>query len=150
MSLIIEDIRVRLAWFPQARLEQNAVSIACLPAAPDGFTVRLTVRKEVMQEWYSVYYNDVLYEQGTYRQAAMTTFFLGLSTGCRLREYSRSGQIYRQVIELWQREQQQWLADRELIGWSVAHLQFWRHPQIRCLQNRLIEPDERGPVPPIR
>src|SRR5262245_61109129 len=82
MSTIIEEIREKMARFPDARVEHDTSSITYLPSASDGFIVRLAVEESNGWERYTVYYNGS-HEKFTHRGAAIRAFGFGLSTGCR-------------------------------------------------------------------
>lgn len=128
MSNVIEEIREKLSKYREAQVQYDTSSITVLPSSPDGFSVRLTVRSCGSGEHYTIWYN------GSHEEIA-----LGLSTGCRLREYSRAGRAYRWIVEAWSPQRQRWEADWDVVRWVLALLLFWRRPTIRCLQNRLID-----------
>jgi hypothetical protein len=131
---IIDEIQRRMERFPQARVERDACSIAYLPAASDGFVVRLTVEREGTE--YCVHYNGAR-QKFTHRGRAVVTFGFGLSTGCRLREYRHGGNAYRWVVEIWDLAEKRWKTDWEDVRWQGVL--FWRRSVIFYLQNRLIE-----------
>ena len=141
MNTIIEELREKLARYPNAQTVFDDSSITCLSSSPDGFAVRLTVHPGVTREWYSVYYNGS-HEEFGHRETAMLTFAFGLSSGCRLREYSRLGRAYRWVVDLWDKDKQRWKPDWEIVQFTAPFWQFWRRPTVRCLQNRLIDLDD--------
>ena len=141
MSSIIEQIREKLSKFPEARVECDPSSITVLPSAPDGFAVRLTVQPCDTGEHYTIWYNGSHEEIAHYPKAAINLFAFGLSTGCRLREYSRGGRAYRWVVEAWSPQRQRWEADWDVVRCFFALLFFWRRPSIRYLQNRFIDLD---------
>jgi hypothetical protein len=139
MSTIIEEIRMKMSYFPNARVEQDATSITYFPDNADGFVVRLVVLHESMAgEWYSVYYNGS-HEEFSDRGSAILTFGFGLSTECRVREYSRSGEAYRWVVDIW--DSVRWKPDWEIVRFSPALWRAWRRPTVRFLQNLLIDLD---------
>lgn len=143
MSSIIEEIREKMTKFPEAHIEHNASSITYHPSSPDGFTVRLTVEIDAGWEEYTVYYNGS-HEEFTHRATAIQAFGFGLSTGCRLREYVRSGHPVRWVVDTWSTERHRWEADWDVVRWFLAFALFWRRPTMRYLQNRLIDLDNGG------
>jgi hypothetical protein len=138
MSSIIEEILEKLARYPEAPVEHDDSSVTYRPPGPDGFVVRLTVERFPGGERYVVHYNGS-HEQFYHRGTAMKAFGFGLSTGCRLREYSRSGRAYRWVVEVWDWQKHRWDADWDVVRWFTSLVQFWRRPSIRFLQNRLID-----------
>ena len=140
MSTIIQEIREKLARFPDARIEFDDSSITCFPSSPNGFAVRLAVHPGITQEWYSIHYNGS-HEEFDNRHTAILTFALGLSSGCRLREYSRMGSAYRWVVDLWEEDKQRWKPDWEIVRFTRPFWLFWRRSTMRCLQNRLIDLD---------
>jgi hypothetical protein len=141
MSSVIEQVRERLSKYPDARIEYDAFSISVVPGSPGGFTVRLTVHSCGAGEHYTIWYNgsheEILHDPKT----AINLFAFGLSTGCRLQEYSRAGRAYRWVVEAWSPQRQRWEADWDVVRWLVALFLFWQRPTVRCLQNRLIDLD---------
>jgi hypothetical protein len=141
MSSVIEQIREKLSKYPQARVEFDASSIAVLPSSPDGFAVRLTVQPCGDGEHYTIWYKGSHEEVAHHPKAAINLFAFGLSTGCRLREYSRAGRAYRWVVEAWSPQRQRWEADWDVVRWFVALFLFWTRPSIRYFQNRLIDLD---------
>ncbi len=147
MSSVIEQVREKLSKYPEARIEYDASSITVFPSSPDGFAVRLTVRGCGAGEHYTIWYNGSHEEVAHYPKAAIDLFAFGLSTGCRLREYSRAGRAYRWIVEAWSPQRRRWEADWDVVRWILAPLLFWRRPTIRYLQNRLI--DLEGDAPHI-
>jgi hypothetical protein len=104
--------------------------------------VGLQVIKDDTREYYSVYCGGS-HEEFTSRTAAVMSFGFGLSNGCRLKEYSREGQAYRWIVEIWDVSERTWKPDWDYIHWSSVLRQFWFAPvpEIRYLQNRLIDLD---------
>jgi hypothetical protein len=156
MGTVIEEIREKMGRFPEACVQYDASSVTYFPDNTTGFVVRLVVLStDPGHERFSVYYGSS-HEEFEWREAAVMAFGFGLSTGCRLREFSRGGELYRWVVEVWNKAR--WQSDWEIFRPSTAFCQFWRRPVVRCLQNRLIDlsdgsdPDvmagELVPVPP--
>lgn len=127
------------ARFPKAYIKRGTDSIAYFPDDPNGFVVRLTVLGRA-KNLYRVYY-DGSSEDFTSRKWAILQFAQGLSTGCRLREYSCFGKPYRWVVELWDERNKFWKPDWDCVRWKIAASQFLRRPVVRYLQNHLIDPD---------
>src|SRR5690349_7047830 len=125
MNAIVDQIREKMARFPQARVEHNASSITYFPSDPEGFVVRLTVEEERGLERYTVWYNGS-HEEFSHSGAAIRAFGFGLSTGCRLREYSLSGRPFRWVVDAWSPERQRWEADWDIVRWLSAFVTVWR------------------------
>jgi hypothetical protein len=136
MLPIIDQLSQKLAKFPGARFETDSSSITFFPDANDGFMVRLVVKQTPIGAKYVVFYNGC-HEEFTEWREAMETFGFGLSTGCRLREYSRYGRPYRWVVEV-QHEDNIWRPNWEITAWAGPFWHFWRRPQVRLLQNHLI------------
>ena len=125
-----------MARYPTARVHHDESSIAYYPDSPDGFTVRLRVLQE--QRVFSVFYSGS-HEEFTTETDAILAFGYGLSTGCRLREYSRRGEAYRWIVEIW--DPLGWRPDWEIIRFSGVSAKLWSRPKVRLLQNRLIDVD---------
>jgi hypothetical protein len=136
MLPIIDQLSQKLAKFPGARFESDSSSITFFPDANDGFMVRLVVKQTPIGAKYAVFYNGC-HEEFTEWREAMENFAFGLSTGCRLWEYSRYGRPYRWVVEV-QHEDNIWRPNWEITAWAAPFWQFWRRPQVRLLQNHLI------------
>jgi hypothetical protein len=156
MGTIIDEIREKMGKFPGVRVQHDASSITYFPDTSNGVIVRLEVLKQCLNnERYSVYYNGS-HEEFAQRASAILAFGFGLSTGCRVREFTRAGEPYRWIVDVWNGIK--WRPDWEIIRFSAAFWQFWRPPTIRCLQNRLIDLPPRSdrdslagelvPVPP--
>ena len=142
---IIHEIRERMCRFPGARVEHDSDSIAYIPEGSDGFVVRLVVLKRSNgSELYSVYY-DQAHEDFADRSSAVLAFGFGLSTGCRVRVFSRGGEAYHWVVDV--SNAGQWRPHLETVRRCKAFWQFWRSPKVRCLQNQLIDLDSDPPSP---
>jgi hypothetical protein len=137
MLPIIEQLSQKLAKFPSARFESDSSSITFFPNTDDGFIVRLVVEQTPVGAKYTVFYNGC-HEEFTHWRTAMEIFGFGLSTGCRLREYSRYGKPYCWVVEV-QHEDNIWRPDWETTAWTGPFWQIWCSPQVRLLQNCLID-----------
>src|SRR5438105_1096665 len=124
MSTIIAEIRERIARYPTARVEYDHSSITYLPANEDGFVVRLSVEAQNDWEQYTVHYNGS-HQEFTHRKEAITAFAFGLSTGCRVREYSLSGRPFRWVVDAWHPWHHRWEADWEIVDWFRAVASLW-------------------------
>jgi hypothetical protein len=135
---VIEELQHRLARYPEARWESDASSLMYLPSAADGFRVALSAQQAQFGVRYVIRYNGYSEETSKWG-SAITIFGFGLSTGCRLREYSRNGKAYRWVLELADRER--WQPYRERVAPSACLLQLWCRWRVRYLQNRVINLD---------
>jgi hypothetical protein len=139
MGAIIDEIREKMAKFSGARVQHDASSITYFSDNPNGFVVRLVVLKESPNnECYSVYFNGS-HEEFDRRAAAIRAFGFGLSTLCRLREFTRGGEPYRWIVDIKDDLQLKWKPDWEIVRVSAAFWQFWRSPTVRYLQNHLID-----------
>jgi hypothetical protein len=137
MGTIIDEIFGKMGKFPEARVQHDASSITYFPNTSNGFVVRLVVlEKGPNNEGYSVCYNGS-HEEFAERPSAILAFGFGLSTLCRLREFTRGGEPYRWIVDMW--DCVRWKPDWEIIRFSAAFWQFWRPAAVRCLQNRLID-----------
>lgn len=140
---IIDEIARRMAKrFPDAYVKRGDDFIAYFPDDPNGFIVRLVVGGPAKSQ-YSVYYDGAC-EEFSSRKAAVLQFGFGLSTGCRLREYSRFGKPFRWVVEIWDENINCWKPDWDCVQWATAIRQFRHRPVVRYLQNHLIDLERPG------
>ena len=135
---IIDEIVSRMARYPLAEIRANDTSVTYYPAAHDGFIVRLIVDQVGSDERYRVYYAGGCQEEAG-REGSITNFGFGLSTGCRVREFSRLGVPYRWVTEI--RWRSGWKGYWEEFDSAGPFWQVWRPTQERVLQNRVIDLD---------
>ena|SRR5258708_6438849 len=141
MNSIIEEICERMKRYPHAGLEHDDSSVTYHPSSPSGFIVQLIVRQGGSREHYWIYYGGCRQEMAQ-QACAIVTFGFGLSTGCRLRVYSRGRRPYHWIIDLWY--ETSWKADWETYDFSSVFWHFWRRPKVHCLQNRLIDLNDGG------
>ena len=137
MSDIIDEICTRMARYPHAEIEHDSSSITYYPPSPDGFIVRLVVRRAPQSERYFVYYAGCCQPEQN-RDWSVFNFGWGLSTGCRVREFSRSGLVYRWITDISVFPASGWKPYCEWFRLSTALWQFWRRPTVEILRNELI------------
>jgi hypothetical protein len=136
MSTIVEEVRERIARYPHAEIQHDETSIIYYPSNDDGFIVRLLVQAEDDRECYSVYYGGCRQEELD-RKGSGVTFGLGLSNGCRLREFSRDSETYHWITDIegyrgWRPYWEDWRL-------CPAFWRFWRRAKVQVLQNKLID-----------
>lgn len=126
---VIDDIKTRLAKYPDARYEADASSITVFPTAPEGFSVGLTLNSD---NSYTVSF-DGWHEEFDDADEALNIFSLGLSDECRLRENRRGNFVYRWTVETL--EDGRW---QEQSTTSLLLFPFWMKRKMRYLQNKLL------------
>jgi len=137
---ILDEIQRRMRMrFPDARVERDSSSVAYIPDDHDGFMVRLTIKRGPLTRLrYVVHYGESSEEFNSTKRALLE-FAFGLSTFCRVREYSCAGKPYRWIVDLWDEKQMRWRGDWECVNWKAAPRRIWMRPEIRYLQNHLID-----------
>ncbi len=133
---IIDEIVSRMARYPLAEIRADAASVTYYPPSPDGFVVRLLVDHPGPDERYRVYYAGCCQEKAG-REGSIIDFGFGLSTGCRVHEFSRLGVPYRWVTEI--AGFSGWKGYWEEISSTGPFWQVWRPTQVRVLQNSVID-----------
>lgn len=126
---VIDDIKTRLAKYPDVRYEADASSITVFPTAPDGFSVDLTLNSG---NSYTVSF-DGWHEEFDDVDEALNIFALGLSDECRLRENRRGNFVYQWTVETL--EDGRW---QEQSTTGLLLFPFWMKRKIRYLQNKLL------------
>ena len=125
---IIDEIRTRLNKYPDVKSEIGADYVRVAPNSEDGFSVEL----DANHNEYTVHFNgwhETLAEQ----EEALNCFAFGLSTDCRLREYSRSGLAYIWTVKY--KDGDKWLEDGTI---SLLIYPHWGKKEIVVLQNKPI------------
>jgi hypothetical protein len=133
---IIDEIVSRMARYPLAEIRANDTSVTYYPASHDEFIVRLIVDQAGSEERYRVFYAGCCQEKAD-REGSIINFGFGLSTGCRVREFSRLGVPYRWVTEI--QALSGWKGYWEDLNPAGPFWQVWRSTQVRVLQNRVID-----------
>lgn len=127
---VIEKIKGRLQNYPQIEFEATQDSIVVFPQSESGFEVSLYFNDRASDEPYNVFFNG-WHEAFQSEAVALDCFALGLSSECRLKEYSRGENPYKWTIE--------YLRDgRWEVGGSsttLLFLSFWKVKKVRYLQN---------------
>lgn len=141
MSTAIEEIRTRLARYPHADVLYDDFTATFYPSDSSGFIVQFVVKATADLERYLVFYGGCL-QQEARRSESILNFGFGLSNGCRLHQFSRSGRVYRWVTEI--EGFKGWTPYWETFDFSGPFWQWWRKPDIRCCQNNLIDLNTGG------
>jgi len=128
MSLV-EEIRTKLLKYPDVCYEMADKRIRVLPSSEQGFKVELF---EPQNSFYMIFFNG-WHEEFTDSAKALDCFGLGLSTQCRLREYSRGNYAYK-----WELEVKQSTGWRRQSTTVFIFIPFWRKKRVRVLQNQLL------------
>ena len=123
----VEIIIEKLKQYPMTRFEAASDRISILPEK-DGFSVSLLCTSNGFTVSYEGWH-----EHFKHADDALNCFAFGLSDSCRLKITSRGGHDYKWTVEVI--EDAEWKED-----WTTGLLffKFWRRPQIRYLQNKLI------------
>lgn len=127
---LIDEIKTRLAKYPNALYESDASSITVFPGAADGFSVGLTVNSG---DNFTVSF-DGWHEEFNDPHEALNIFALGLSDECRLREYRRGNFAYKWTVETLE-DRDQW---QEQSTTALLLFPFWMKLNTRYLQNKLL------------
>jgi hypothetical protein len=131
----LADIAERLSRFPATKAEVTSSSVAFIPSAPNGFSVKIVLLQR-SPPFYSVYYNG-WHEEFAHPADARLAFAFGLSNICRLREFSRDGVAYRWIADFW--TEKHWKPDWEIIRFLPVTFKLWQKPNVAHLQNTLID-----------
>ncbi len=125
---VIEEIKVRLRKYPQAKYESDDASISVFPMSDGGFTVSLAEH----QDSYTVSF-DGWHEEFQDKEEALNCFAFGLSSECRLKEVRRGNSAYKWTVE--SSENGKWVEDGTT---GLFLFPFWKKKEVRYLQNRLL------------
>ena len=131
MSLI-DDIKVRLSKYPNARYECSGSSISVFPSSENGFTVELSVNHDSYTVSFEGWHEDFDDEE-----EALNCFVFGLSDECRLKECRRGRFAYKWTVE--SRQDGKWLEDGTT---GLFLFPFWKKPEVRYLQNNLLSSEQ--------
>lgn len=126
---LIDDIKVRLNKYPEARYESDASSITVFSESSDGFSVTLVVNHG---NSYTISF-DGWHEDFETEEEALNVFAFGLSDQCRLKEFRRGTFAYKWTLE--SLNEGQW---QEESTTGLLIFPFWRKSTVRYLQNSLL------------
>lgn len=127
---LIDDIKQRLAKYPDAQYFCDGNSITVLPVSDEGFTVELA---DNGGDQYTIFFNG-WHEDFQNREEALNVFALGLSEECRLKEYRRAQFAYKWIVEF--KDDGQWV---EQSTTALILFPFWKKADVRLLQNNLLK-----------
>ena len=127
---LIDDIKVRLSKYPDARYESDTSSITVFPHSPDGFAVTLAVNDGNL---YTISFEG-WHEDFEGEEEAQNAFAFGLSYECRLKEYRRGNFAYKWTLEYLD-DEGQW---QEESTTGLLLFPFWKRSTVRYLQNNLL------------
>lgn len=125
---VIDEVKARLAKYPDVRYSESADSIEVQPSDESGFAVGLRVREGGL----TVYF-DGWHEEFESEKDALNCFAFGLSKACRLCVVYRGPTPVRWYMEAW--EDGFWVQDSEVGSLLVP---FWRPKRVVHKQNDLI------------
>jgi hypothetical protein len=125
---VIEEIKVKLVKYPQARYQADANSISVLPTSDEGFIVSLAASQNKFTVSFGGWHEDF-----RDKSEALNCFAFGLSTDCRLKEYRRGKVAYKWVVEA--KENGVWVGYTET---GLLVFPFWMKKKVCYLQNCLI------------
>jgi hypothetical protein len=126
----ISTIKEKLKKYPHLQVEESAGMITIKPESPDGFEVTF----EDGENEYTVYFQGWHeHFDKSEEERALNCFALGLSNSCRIKEYSKNGKPYKWVLE--SKDNGEWQEDSVM---GLLTFNFWNKPEIKYLQNRLI------------
>ncbi len=124
----IDEIKAKLAKYPQAECKSDDFSISVFPSSDEGFTVSFYEQERN----FAVSFNG-WHEEFQDQDEAMNCFAFGLSTECRLKESLRGGTPYKWTVQSC--EDGMWVDDSST---GLLLVPFWRKKEIRYLQNGLL------------
>ena len=124
----IDEIRARLAKYPEARYSETATSIEVHAASETGFPVGL----EIHGDRFVVSF-DGWHEEFESKEEAVNCFAFGLSSDCRLRVVYRGSTPTRWSVEY--KQDHSWIKDSET---GLLLVPFWRSSRVVYLQNDLL------------
>jgi hypothetical protein len=126
---LIQEIKNKLTKYPGVRYESGASWITVFPSSDDGFEVSLMLNggSEYMIS-FSAWHVDL-----SSPEEALNLFAMGLSDGCRLKEYRRGTFAYKWTLEYL--EDGEWTEDETT---ALVLFPFWRKRAVRYLQNHLL------------
>lgn len=129
----IDEIKERLQKYPLVKYEVSETHITIFPTSDMGFEVALYIDNDGPDAEYTVHYNG-WHEHELSKDEALESVAFGLSTSCRIKEYSRAGAPYK-----WKQE---YFADGEWHeGSTLATISWklWRRKEVKILQNDLLQ-----------
>ena len=127
---VIDQIKAKLAKYPQLRYTETGTSIEVQPEDETGFTVGLDVTSGLVVSYAG------WHEEFESPEAALNCFAFGLSSDCRLRVEYQGSTPTRWVVEF--KQAGGWCADSET-GRIVVP--FWRRRRVVYLQNSFPKSD---------
>ena len=130
---LIDDIKVRLNKYPDARYQSDASSITVFSESSDGFSITLVVNHG---NSYTISFEG-WHEDFEAEEEALNAFALGLSVQCRLKEYRRGNFAYKWTVEYLD-DEGQW---KEESTTGLLLFPFWKRSTVRYLQNNLLRRD---------
>lgn len=132
MTEVLQKIEERLKHYPGSRYKISEDSITVFPVDENGFDVSLFVSEMDSQTLYTVYY-DGWHEEFSDEDEAQECFAYGLSSECRLKEFSCGGEPYKWTLEY--KTEDGW---EEHSTTALIFTKFWRKRTKRYLQNDLL------------
>jgi hypothetical protein len=92
----LDEIRQKLAKYPQAKYEIKDNWITVYPLSESGFEVSLSSEED--ESAFSVFFNG-WHEDFLDKAEALDCFSFGLSANCRLKESRRGRKAYKWTVE---------------------------------------------------
>ena len=128
MISVFDKIIEKLAKYPQVKYEFKDEMLVIHSETESGFTVSLYYEDEEFQVYFEGWHEEFDSEDD-----ALNSLAFGLSSECRLKEYSRGGAAYKWIVQY--KENDEWINDSTT---ALFFFQFWKRKEIRYLQNNLI------------
>lgn len=129
----IDEIKERLQKYPHVRYEASETHIIIFPTSEMGFEVALYIDSDGQDAEYTVHYNG-WHEHEFSKDEALESVAFGLSTSCRIREFSRSGEPYKWIQEYF--AEGEW---REGSTLATIPWKFWKRKEVKILSNNLLK-----------
>jgi len=128
----IDEIRARLAKYPEVRYSETATSIEVHAACETGFPVGLQIHGDGFVVSFAGWH-----EEFESQEEALNCFAFGLSSDCRLRVVCRGSTPTRWIVE--HKQDHSWIKHGET---GLLFVPFWRSRRVVYLQNDLLSSAE--------
>lgn len=126
---VIEEVKAKLAKYPEVRTVEGENSLEILPLNEDGFAISIYENEDQT----TVAFGDGWHEEFSAPGEAVNCVGFGLSDQCRLKTFYRGTSPYRWVLEHF--EDGQWREDSVT---ALVFFAFWRRKNVVYRQNNVL------------